>query len=557
MFLIRLRYARLVLLLATLISAPASAAEDIQAQIEQYLQACVDVEQFMGSVLVVKDDHELVARGWGFANVELQVPNTTKTKFRLGSITKQFTATAIMMLADQGKLAIEDPVGKHLDGSPDAWSGVSLHHLLCHTSGIPNFTSFPDYAETMTLATTPTQIIARFKDKPLEFTPGEKFAYSNSGYVVLGAVIEKVSGKPYEQFLKEAIFEPLEMRDTGYDHHDQILVNRASGYDERNGRLENAAFIDMSIPFAAGGLYSTIEDLRRWDRALRSDTLLSAASLAMMFTPNKDDYGYGWQMESRCDRRLVKHGGGINGFSAYMIHIPETQSLVVVLSNVASHRPGRMAHDLISILLQQPYKLPRTRQAVELDPAAYDGLVGLYRLGPDFQVTITRDGGHLYSAVSENSKDELFAESDTEFFYKVVDAQITFIRDGEGRANRLVLHQDGRDTVGIRIEAETDETRNALLGIQISPLCEEVRKRQHLADAGGVAVVKVLPGTTAAEVGLLPGDVVLAINGARILDVTEFLIHISTIQPGNEVELEIVRDAEKQTKRGTMKERPR
>lgn len=491
------------------------------------------------------------------ANIELQVPNTTKTKFRLGSITKQFTATAIMMLAQQGKLAVDDPLGKHLDPTPGAWSGVTLHHLLCHTSGIPNFTSLPDYAQTIRLATTPAQIIARFKDMPLEFTPGEKFAYSNSGYVVLGAVIEKASGKPYEQFLKEAIFEPLGMRDTGYDHHDQVLANRASGYDKRDGRLQNAAFIDMSLPFAAGGLYSTIEDLRRWDRALRSDSLLSAAAVAKMFTPVQDDYGYGWQMETRCERRLVKHGGGINGFSTYMIHIPDMQSLVVVLSNVASHRPGRMAHDLVSILLQQPYKLPRTRQAIELGPAAYDGLLGIYRLGPSFRIRIAREGGHLYSAVSDKSKDELFAESHTEFFYKAVDAQITFIRDGKGRAHRLVLHQDGRDTVGIRIEAETDETPDSLWGAQISPLCEEVRKRQRLADAGGVAVVKVIPGTTADDVGLEPGDVILAINRESIVDVAGFLVQVSTIQPGDEVELEIVRNAEKQTKRGAMKERPR
>ncbi|HET6880678.1 MAG TPA: serine hydrolase [Pirellulales bacterium] len=559
MHLTRLHYACLTAWLLILISAPA-AADDVQAEIERYVKACVDVEQFMGAVLVVNDDRELLARGFGLANVELEVANTTKTKFRLGSITKQFTAMAIMVLAEQGKLTVDDPVARHLNDTPDAWNDVTIHHLLSHTSGIPNFTSFPEYAATMMLPSTPSQTIARFKDKPLEFTPGEKFAYSNSGYIVLGAIIEKVSGKSYEEFLNEAIFEPLEMRDTGYDHHDQILARRAAGYDQRDGGVVNAAFIDMSVPFAAGALYSTVDDLKRWDQALRAAKLVSAESLARMFTPVKSDYGYGWQIETRCDHQAMSHGGGINGFATYLIRIPDKQALVVVLSNVVSHRPARMAVDLTSILLKEPYKLPRARHAVELDPSAFDGLVGVYRLSPELQLTITREDNRLFSAVSERSKDELFPESETEFFYKAVDAQITFVRDHKGRATRLILHQGGADTVGVRGEADrgaVTQARRRIFGVKISPLCEELRKRAQLDETAGVLVVKVFPGTTAADAGLQPGDILLSINGSRVVDVAAFLAQVAEIQDGYMVAVETVRDGQKSIKQATMKSRLR
>jgi CubicO group peptidase (beta-lactamase class C family) len=545
-------------LAALLVTAPlthASADDDVQGKIQQYLQACVDVEQLMGAVLVMRDNRELVAGGFGFANVEHQVPNTRKTKFRLGSITKQFTAMAIMILAEQGKLTLDDPIQKHLEGSPDAWKDVTIHHLLSHTSAIPNFTAFPDYTAKMTLPATPLQIIDRFKDKPLEFMPGEQFAYSNSGYIVLGALIEKASGKSYEQFLKEAIFEPLEMRDTDYDHHDQIIAERASGYDGRDGKLLNAPYIDMSVPFAAGALFSTIEDMQRWDRALRSGKLISAQSLEKMITPVKNGFGYGWQMETRCDHRLMKHGGGINGFTTYMIHIPDMQALVVVLSNIASHRTGRMAHDLVAILFDEPNNVPRTRHAVELDRSAYEGLVGVYRLVSNLQLSITLDDGRLYSTIADEAKEEMFAESATEFFYKD-DAQITFFRGDNGRANRLVLHQGGSDLVGIRLESAADEPHTSRLGIHISPLCAELRKRQQLDDAGGLAAVEVVPGSTAAEAGIQAGDVILSLNGSRVTDVSAFLVQVSTIQPGDPIELEIVREGQKAIKRGTMKERP-
>jgi CubicO group peptidase (beta-lactamase class C family) len=183
-------------------------AESIAAKTDEYCRAQVAINKFSGSVLVARGDQVLFAEGYGLANFEHEVPNTPQTKFRLGSITKQFTAMAILILQEQGKLSVDDLASKHVEGCPDAWKDVTIHHLLTHTSGIPSFTSLPGYGASMPLPSSPKQTLDRVRDMPLEFMPGEKFVYSNSGYVLLGQIIEKVSGKPYEHFLPETIFEP-------------------------------------------------------------------------------------------------------------------------------------------------------------------------------------------------------------------------------------------------------------------------------------------------------------------------------------------------------------
>src|SRR5262245_15545926 len=311
-----------LLLAATAPSATAQdgkmpAKEDLVAKADAYLAAQASVNRFSGSVLVAKGDDVLVAKGVGLANIEHQVPNTPQTKFRLGSITKQFTATAILLLAQQNKLSVEDLASKHVENCPEAWNAVTIHHLLTHTSGIPSFTSLPSYRESMPLPSPPSKTLDRVRDMPLEFTPGEKFTYSNSGYVLLGQIIEKVAGKPYEKLLPEVIFEPLGMKDTGYDLPAPIVPHRAAGYRRIGDQLANAAYLDMTIPHAAGALYSTALDLHRWSMALDEGKLISSGAYEKMFTPVKETYGYGWFIDKQFDRRRIGHGGGINGFSTY------------------------------------------------------------------------------------------------------------------------------------------------------------------------------------------------------------------------------------------------
>src|SRR5215831_8992385 len=249
------------------------------ARMEQVVQSFVKDKQFMGSVLVARGQTILLDKGYGFANLEWNIPNSPTTKFRLGSITKQFTSASILLLEERGKLKVDDPVKKYMPDAPVAWDKVTIYNLLTHTSGIPSFTGFPDYVSTEAIPTTPEKLVARFRDQPLEFQPGEKWNYSNSGYVLLGYLIEKISGQPYDKFEQENIFNPLGMKDSGYDSNSAVILRRASGYSPGPSGPVNAGYIDMSIPLSAGGLYSTTEDLLRWEQGLFGGKLLSPASL--------------------------------------------------------------------------------------------------------------------------------------------------------------------------------------------------------------------------------------------------------------------------------------
>ena len=212
-----------------LLLAAAGLAQDV-ARMDQVVQSYVSDKKFMGSVLVARGGEVLLSKGYGSANLEWNIPNSPATKFRLGSVTKQFTAASILLLEERGKLKTDDPVKKFMPDAPAAWDKVTIFHLLTHTSGIPSFTGFPDYASQEPFATTPEKLVARFRDKPLDFQPGEKWSYSNSGYVLLGYLIEKVSGESYEKFVQENIFGPLGMKDSGYDSNSAIIPRRAAGY---------------------------------------------------------------------------------------------------------------------------------------------------------------------------------------------------------------------------------------------------------------------------------------------------------------------------------------
>lgn len=305
-----------------------SPAPELSAKFTEYMEAQARVSRFTGAVLVARDGTVLFARGYGMANLEHSIPNSPATKFRLGSITKQFTAAAILQLQEKGKLSVQDPVCKYVPNCPAAWAPVTIHHLLTHTSGIPNFTSFPDYLKTMMIASPPEKSLERFRDKPLEFTPGEKFNYSNSGYVLLGFILEKAAGQSYDDYLRANIFAPLRMNESGYDWSNTVLPGRASGYARRGqSGYANAEFVHMTIPHAAGALYSTVDDFVKWDQALYSDKVLSESSREAMFTPFKSDYAYGWAVRAVAGHKMVSHAGGINGFTLPSCASPTTSSV--------------------------------------------------------------------------------------------------------------------------------------------------------------------------------------------------------------------------------------
>jgi len=256
-------------------------------------------EGFSGVVLLARDGKILFASAYGMANLEHDVPNTLETKFRLGSVTKQFTAVAIMILQERRRLSVHDPICRYLRDCPEAWKSITIHQLLSHTSGIPSFTEFPDNDRYERLPMQVLDTIARFRDKPLEFSPGERFQYSDSGYLLLGYVIERASGEKYEDFIRKNIYEPMRMEDSGYDHPWIILKHRAQGYTSENGSLVNATCMAMDRPFAGGSQYSTVNDLLLWDEALSTEKLLSRQSLQTVFTPNPGPYHAGWLLGNK------------------------------------------------------------------------------------------------------------------------------------------------------------------------------------------------------------------------------------------------------------------
>ncbi|HYV06130.1 MAG TPA: serine hydrolase [Blastocatellia bacterium] len=428
-----------------LLLAASAAAQELTPKFDEYMNALSNQKRFIGSVLVARDGKIVFSKGYGMANVELDVPNAPETRFRLGSITKQFTAAAILLLQERGKLNVTDPICKYFDPCPNAWSEITIHHLLSHTGGVPNFTSFPDYMPKMMLPVTTTEMIARFKDKPLDFKPGEKWNYSNSGYFLLGAIIEKAAGESYESFLQKNIFDPLKLTGTGYDHFDAILKHRATGYSMSKGNMVNSAFLDMTQPYSAGSLYSTVEDLFRWNEALFGGKVVNAKSFEMMTTPVKNNYAYGLGVETKFNRKMITHGGGINGFSTFIARFPDEKVTIAVLRNsdYGVPGPGRISQDLAAILFGEKYETPAAVAEVKVDAKILDAYVGQYQLAPNFVITISKEGDLLMAQATGQPKITLYAQAEAVFFSKAVDLRMTFVRGDDGKVTHLVLNQGG------------------------------------------------------------------------------------------------------------------
>ena len=333
-------------------------AQDKSSAIDVLLTGYWAAHALNGAALVSDHGKVILEKGYGYADFEWKVPNTPDTKFRLGSITKQFTATLVMQLVEEGKLSTTATLASVLPYyRKDTGSRVTIHHLLTHTSGIPSYTSLPNFEKD--ISRNPygvREFVEKFCSGDLEFEPGSKFVYDNSGYFILGAILEQVTGKPYAALLHERVLEPLGMRSTGYDLSEPILEKRARAYEQGFGGVRNAEYLDMTLPYSAGSLYSTVEDLYLWDQALYGEKVLSAKAKERMFTPNLENYGYGLVMQRRpigpdkAERLTISHGGGINGFNTVILRVPEDRQLVVILNNTGGTTLNEMASGILDIL---------------------------------------------------------------------------------------------------------------------------------------------------------------------------------------------------------------
>ncbi len=420
---------------------------------DQVVQSYVRDKTFMGVVLVARGSEVLLSKGYGSANLEWDVPNTPTTKFRLGSITKQFTAASVLLLEERGKLSLDDPIKKHVPDAPPAWDAITIFHLLTHSSGIPNFTNLSEYSSVKLRDTPVAKTIAIVRDKPLDFVPGERMSYSNSGYLLLGYLIERVTGASYEKFVTDNIFTPLGMKDSGYDSNTAVISRRAAGYAPSATGPGNAAFVHMSVPHAAGALYSTVEDLLRWEQGLFGGKLLSPASLAKMTTAFKSDYALGVVVRSENGRKVVQHGGGIEGFNTFLAYYPDTRLTVAVLANLNGEAPTQIAGQLANLAHGGSLQLTSERKEIPLPVDTLSKYVGTYEVAPGVNMLIRLAGDQLTTQLPRQQQIPIFAESETKFFLKVVDAQVEFFRDASGAVTHAVMYQNGRERKVPRISA--------------------------------------------------------------------------------------------------------
>jgi CubicO group peptidase (beta-lactamase class C family) len=331
------------------------------SRIDKIMQARSEAGDFNGTVLVAREGRILYERGFGFANLEWNIPNDFETKFEIGSMTKQFTALLILQLVNEGRIKLDGHLSEYLPYyRKDTGSRVTLSELLSHTSGVPSFTSLPGFLEGPASRTkySVKQFVQDYCSGDLQFEPGTRFEYSNSGYFLLGAILQQISGTAYEQLLHDRIFTPLGMRDSGYTHSETVLPHRAAGYERTATGLQNARYYDMSIPFAAGALYSTVGDLYLWDQALYGERLLPAHLRDLLFKPNLDDYGYGWVMlvpaanAPYAGESIPMHGGAIFGFQSVIQRIPQHRELIVLLDNNDSPKLLNIVSEIRRVLAE-------------------------------------------------------------------------------------------------------------------------------------------------------------------------------------------------------------
>ncbi len=400
--------------LLLLLPLAVTAQKNYSALLDNYAQAEYKVKEFNGTILLMQKGKVIYKKAFGMADREWNIPNTADTKFRIGSVTKQFTAACILLLAEQGKLSVDDHLNKYIPDYPKGDS-ITIHMLLNHTSGIKNYTDLPEFWPKAILPLSTDSMIALFKNKPLDFSPGTKWNYSNSGFFLLGVIVEKVSGKNFTAYLEENIIQKAGLKNTGMDRLDSVLAFRAKGYDKnRQGVWQQAMYISMEGPYSAGAMVSTVEDLYLWTKALHSNRVLSAASTQKMMTPYMNNYGYGIGIDSLKTHKRVSHNGGIPGFASYLAYYPADDLCVAVISNNGSNSTA-LGTALSSIMFDLPVQIPYTPKEVKIDAAILDNYVGKYiATGP---IELIKKNDKLYRHREGAPDIELKPESKTRFFY--------------------------------------------------------------------------------------------------------------------------------------------
>ena len=443
--------------------APLLTPEQITA-VDQYMNAEMAKERIPGAeVGIYHRGQVLLAKGYGLADVELNVPVKPETLFQSGSVGKQFVSAAVMMLVEEGKVSLDDSITKYFPDAPASWKAILIKNLLSHTSGLAEYETRertgPNGPFYLRMDFTEDELVKKAEALPIDFPVGSKWAYCNTNYMLLGILIHKVTGMFYADYLAEKIFKPLGMTSTRLISDADIIPNRASGYEIHEDKLENATWVSPTFNSTAdGSLYFNVLDLAKWDGALYGTSLLKQSSLYRMWTiyplnngyGNPGHYGFGWEINTINGHVVTEHSGLSEGFTCQISRYVDDNLTVVVLTNLDSHaHPDRIAHQIAGLV--NPALMPKEHHEVAIDPKLLDGYVGTYQLAPNLNIVIGREGDRLTVQATGQPKVLMFAEGPRDFFLKVVDDQITFVTDSSGRATELILHQGGRDEPAKRI----------------------------------------------------------------------------------------------------------
>ncbi len=431
-------FRRVLLTIAIAVLAHTSSAQ-APGRFQQVVQPYVDAQMFMGSVLVAKNGKVIFSKSYGMADLEWNVPNSSTTRFNIASMTKQFTAASILLLEDRGKLKTDDLVRKYLPDAPASWDKITIYHLLTHTSGISDNAARYEPGP-------PEKLL--FRDVPLNF-PGEQWAYTNLGYIVLGYLLEKVSGEPYEEFVQRNIFKPLGMNDSGLMSFVTIIPRRATGYWPGGNGIENAERPDPRIGFSAGALYSTTEDLLRWENGLFGGRLLTPASLHKMTTPFKSDYACGLHVNRVNGRLMIEHDGNNIGFNADMAYYPEEEIAVVVLANLNGTVTGEMTRALAAVAHGQAPPIPSVHKEIHLSNRVLARYAGTYKF-PNYSLKMVPEGNHLLVEFDDGSTFPVFPESETKFFSKPWPTRFEFSQNGNGEFTALRRYAGDKEEQGAK-----------------------------------------------------------------------------------------------------------
>src|SRR6266403_250612 len=410
-------FRRLLLATALALLGHSSSAQAPGDRLQRVVQPYVDAQMFMGSVLVAEDGKIIFSKSYGMADLEWSVPNSPTPRFNIASMTKQFTAASILLLEDRGKLKTDDLVKKYLPDAPASWDKITIYHLLTHTSGIREDAAKYEPG-------TPDKLV--FNDKPLDFQPGEQWAYTNLGYIVLGYLLERISGQTYEEFVHDNLFKPLGMNDSGMFSFVIVIPRRAFGYWPGSNGIENAdRSFDTRIGFSSGSLYSSTEDLLRWNEGLFRGKLLKPASLRKMTTPFKGDYACGLYVKRVNGHLMIEHDGNNIGFNADMAYYPEDRIAVIVLANLNGTATSEMTRALAAVAHGETPPTPSVHKEISLSKEVLTRYAGTYQF-PHSSLKMVPEGNHLLVEFDNGGTLAVFPESDTKFFSKPWPTQFEF-----------------------------------------------------------------------------------------------------------------------------------